>query len=406
MKVLYVNITREYGSTGKIIKCLENYLKNKGDNVRFCFNSGKILNKIEDNKVSSRVMIKIDYLLGYLIGIPYGVSFISTLRVIKVIKKEKPNIVHLHSLNGHYINIYLLIWYLKKNKINTIITNHSEYLYTGNCTHSFDCNQWEKGCIKCNYYRQYRLSMIFDTTKFTYKLMKKVFNGFNNCIVVSVSPWVYKRSLKSNIMNGVSQVVVINGIDELIFKLRGNEHLRKKHNLFEKKVMLFSSAYFSDQDDDIKGGKFIIKIASLAKKFDIKIIVVAFSINVTQDYDNIICVGSVKDDEEMAEYYSLADVVLLPSRKETFSMVVAEALMCGTPVSGFNSGGPETITIPEYSRFCKYGDYELLFKNALELMNKKFDKKEISLKAKAKYSSKIMCEQYYQLYTELIKNNN
>ena len=41
----------------------------------------------------------------------------------------------------------------------------------------------------------------------------------------------------------------------------------------------------------------------------------------------------------LAEYYSLVDVTVITSFHETFSMVVAESLSCGTPIVGFKAGG-------------------------------------------------------------------
>ncbi|ANE46301.1 glycosyl transferase [Paenibacillus swuensis] len=43
--------------------------------------------------------------------------------------------------------------------------------------------------------------------------------------------------------------------------------------------------------------------------------------------------------EELAELYSAADVFLFPSATETFGNVVLEAMGCGTPVIGADSGG-------------------------------------------------------------------
>ena len=57
----------------------------------------------------------------------------------------------------------------------------------------------------------------------------------------------------------------------------------------------------------------------------------------------------VEDQSELAAFYSLADVTLLTSEKETFSMVCAESLCCGTPVVGFQAGAPEGISLPAVS---------------------------------------------------------
>jgi glycosyltransferase involved in cell wall biosynthesis len=45
-------------------------------------------------------------------------------------------------------------------------------------------------------------------------------------------------------------------------------------------------------------------------------------------------------DDELAGYYSAADVFVFPSRTDTFGLVMLEALACGTPVAGFPVPGP------------------------------------------------------------------
>jgi len=54
--------------------------------------------------------------------------------------------------------------------------------------------------------------------------------------------------------------------------------------------------------------------------------------------DKVILAGYI-DDKEKADHYLLADVFVLPSRKEGFGIVFLEALACGTPVIGGNQDG-------------------------------------------------------------------
>jgi glycosyltransferase involved in cell wall biosynthesis len=54
--------------------------------------------------------------------------------------------------------------------------------------------------------------------------------------------------------------------------------------------------------------------------------------------DHVILTGYIKD-EEITDHYRLADVFIMPSRKEGFGIVFLEALACGTPVIGGNRDG-------------------------------------------------------------------
>lgn len=70
--------------------------------------------------------------------------------------------------------------------------------------------------------------------------------------------------------------------------------------------------------------------------------------------------GSCKSREELASLYSVANVTLMLSKRETYSMVTAESLCCGTPVVGFLAGGPESIAIEKFSAFVEYGDLKAI----------------------------------------------
>ena len=101
-------------------------------------------------------------------------------------------------------------------------------------------------------------------------------------------------------------------------------------------------------------------------------------------------------------------MTLLTSEREVFSMVCAESLCCGTPVIGFKAGGPESIAIPEYSTFVKYGDVDTLYQKILQYLNN--EKISISIERAHKfYSRETMNDKYFKLITRMFDtdyNNN
>ena len=113
---------------------------------------------------------------------------------------------------------------------------------------------------------------------------------------------------------------------------------------------------------------------------------------------NVIMLGRVSNQRELARYYSLADLTVLTSKRETFSMVVAESLCCGTPVVGFVAGAPEQIAIKEHSAFVEYANTQALYNEAIKMLNIESNKNEISEKAKTIYSKQKMVEGYKNIY--------
>ena len=84
-------------------------------------------------------------------------------------------------------------------------------------------------------------------------------------------------------------------------------------------------------------------------------------------------------------------------------MVTAESLCCGTPIAGFKAGAPETISIPEYSKWVEYGDIKSLRNAVLEILKMDINKDELSNLAKTLYDRKVMVENYINVYKRLLK---
>ena len=102
---------------------------------------------------------------------------------------------------------------------------------------------------------------------------------------------------------------------------------------------------------------------------------------------NIFFIGEKKH-SELINFYNKADLLLLPSYKETFGMVMIEAMACGTPVAAIISpGGPaDTITHNINGILCRLEDYSLsiesffkdeklkrkIIKNAVKTVSQKY----------------------------------
>ena len=402
MKILQVNCVYNTGSTGKIVYDVHTELLNNGYESIICYGRGAKTNDKNVYKTCGELYSKFNNLLTRFNGVMYGGCFFSTNKLIGIIKKEKPDVVHLHCINGYFVNIYRLVTWLKNAKIKTVVTLHAEFMHTANCGHAFDCEKWKTGCGNCPQLKKETKSLFLDNTALSWKKMKKAFYGFNdNLIVTSVSPWLMERAKLSPILSDKEHTVVLNGLDSNVFTLKYSSALRKTLGLKEEKTVLFVTPSFSIDKEHIKGGYYVVELAKQLS--NVKFLVVGNQNSDIKLPENVVDIGRVEGKESLAEYYSLADVTILPSKRETFSMVTAESLCCGTPVVGFMAGGPETITIPEYSSFVEYGDIAALRSELEKFLKKEWNPCEISKKAAQKYDKTVMFKDYLPVYKKLVK---
>lgn len=104
--------------------------------------------------------------------------------------------------------------------------------------------------------------------------------------------------------------------------------------------------------------------------------------------------------EVLRKLYSIADVSLVPSRSEAFGLVVIEAMACGAPVIGANSGGIPDIITEETGILFEPENYEELAIKIKQALNKEitFNKDNIAEYAKENYSQDKFIGQLISIY--------
>ena len=404
MKILQVNCVYGDGSTGKIVRDLHQQLQRNGYDSVVCYGRGVRSQEPDTYKTCTEFFGKANNLISRLIGLMYGGCFFATNRLIHRIKTEKPDVVHLQCINGYFVNIYRLVQWLKQNRIKTVLTLHAEFMHTANCGHALDCEKWKTGCGNCPRLREATLSCGIDATARSHQKMKAAFDGFEEDLtVVSVSPWLEARAKQSPILADKHHCTVLNGVDTEVFCPVDTEELRKKHGLQDEKIIFHATSSFVNDPQHLKGGYYILRLAERLAKEPVKIIVAGNYDADMQVSENVILLGNITDQKLLARYYALADVTVLTSRKETFSMTTAESLCCGTPVVGFEAGAPEKIAIAEFSRFCPWSNLDELEKNVRAMLRETPDRIRIAEAAAQKYAKKTMCQSYMEIYNALNK---
>lgn len=400
MKILQLNCVFKKGSTGKIVFDLHRQYQALGHESYVIYGRGQKENVSSVYKCAYELPSKCRNFLARFTGNLYGSGKLATYKIIRCIRKIQPDIVHVHCLNGFCADLYKLLQFLRNENIATVITQHAEFMYTGNCGYAFECDQWKRqGCQQCANTLAAIGSYNHNAPAKNFRKMKQAFCGFDdNLTIAGVSNWVSGRAAESLILKGKKITTVLNGLDDSVFSYKEITHpIVEKYHKQNKKVVLHVTPLF---EDDNKGGKYVLALAESLENEPIQIIVVG---KTQKEYalENITFWGHTANADELANLYSSADLCLLTSKKETFSMVCAESLCCGTRIVGFCAGAPETIALPEYSRFVTYGDIELLKDTVLQTLKQEVDKKTISQQACRVYSYKEMAKNYLDVYEDL-----
>ncbi|RSD26518.1 N-acetyl-alpha-D-glucosaminyl L-malate synthase BshA [Mesobacillus subterraneus] len=121
--------------------------------------------------------------------------------------------------------------------------------------------------------------------------------------------------------------------------------------------------------------------------------------------DQVLLLGK---QERVEELYSLSDLMLLLSEKESFGLVALEAMACGVPCIGTDIGGiPEVIVDGETGYICELGNIEEFTKKAVEILSNPDIHKRFSMnsveRALTKFSAEQIVSEYEDIYYSLVK---
>ena len=395
MKVLLIDVNCKHSSTGKIVYDLYTELNNSGHEAAVCYGRGPLIKEKNIFKFGIDLETLIHAGMTRLTGLTGFFSILSTLRLINHVEKFKPDVVHIHELHAYFVNIGRLMNYLEDKKIKIVWTFHCEFMYTGKCGHAHDCDKFKKECHNCPQLREYPKSLIFDFTHYMHLRKKQYFKGFNNLTIVTPSEWLANRVRYSFLKNADIRVVY-NGIDsENVFYPRDITHLKNELGITNQTVVLSIASNLMSPD---KGGELVLKIAKQLENENFKFIMIGVDKPEQQNLNNVISYEVIKDQTKLADFYSLANITLQLSRKETFSLVVAESIACGTPVLGFESGATKEV-LGQNGILIEYGNIEKIIKILLD-----FDKNDlpriVDESDTLRFTKKEMFKKYFEIYME------
>ncbi len=397
MKVAIINGS-DFGSTGKISLDIMNYVESKDNNKCILFVSNKRTDKSNVDCIDRNKILKmINRFTVKIFGSDCFRSFINTKRLIKKLKRGKFDLIHIHTLHGYYINLSMLSKFIQRHKIPVIWTLHDNWIFTGRCASIPEkCKMIYKECEKCDFKNEYPRT-IFDRAHHFFLKKQKIIQSFDKIVFVSPSKWNLNCG-SENTLKYKQKIVINNGIDLSVFHPT-TSNLRETYNINDKFVILCVAYPWSEA----KGITYINRLAEELDPSKYAILMIGVEENIITHH-NIIRINPIYNQNELAKYYSIADVFLSPTLADNYPTVAMEAISCGCPVVIFDIGGTSEIVSKDVGILVSKGDYEGLKNAVINVYNQPFDRKKCAGKAKI-FSKEYMLSQYYELYKLIIKKD-
>ncbi len=405
MKVLQINSVCGKSSTGRIASDLASQIICQGGDSIICFGRGHAVGKSVSIsfKVGTKLNVYIHTMIVRLFDFQEIASLFSSIRLCRFIKKYNPDIIHLHNIHGYYLNYGILFRFLKRFNKPIVWTLHDCWPFTGHCSHFEEvaCAQWLCNCNNCPQKRRYPKSWLFDLSSLHFKQKKRLFTSIDAITLITPSEWL-KRYVKQSFLGIYDVKVINNGIDKSIFRpIDDTKSLLSKYQLENIKVVLGVSSLW----DRGKGLEDFIKLSSILPD-EFRIVMIGTDARTRRVLpSSIIAIDRTNCPEELATWYSASYVFVNPTYEDNFPTVNIEAISCGTPVIGYETGGSVESIMASGGIVVKQGDVDAL---AFHIVNSQFgeEDRQNCLRVSSQYDVEIMYRKYMQVYNEKANRSN
>ncbi|PRP53780.1 N-acetyl-alpha-D-glucosaminyl L-malate synthase BshA [Bacillus halotolerans] len=373
MKKLKIGITcyPSVGGSGIIATELGKQLAEKGHEIHFITSSIPFrLNTYHPNIHFHEVEVNQYAVFKYP---PYDLTLAS--KIAEVAERENLDIIHAHYALPHAVCAYLAKQMLKRN-IGIVTTLHG----TDITVLGYDPSL--KDLIRFAIEASDRVTAVSSALAAeTYDLIKP------------------EKKIET----------IYNFIDERVYLKKNTAAIKEKHGILpDEKVVIHVSNFRK-----VKRVQDVIQVfRNIAGKTKAKLLLVgdgpekSVACELVRKYGLEKQVLMLGNQDRVEELYSISDLKLLLSEKESFGLVLLEAMACGVPCIGTNIGGiPEVIKNNVSGFLVDVGDVEAASAKAVriledEQLSKRFTEAAMEM-LNNEFSSQKIVSQYEQIYVDL-----
>ena len=305
------------------------------------------------------------------------------------------DIIHLHNIHGGYFDLNALSKIAAEKPI--VWSLHDMWAITGGEAHTFGNKNYTLGIGKTPYRNIYPLNNpVVDLRQQYMEKKKKIYRNIaGKTVWVPASHWLEKCVRESYVYNQNMRINTIQyGINLTVFK---NDNQR---------IWNVPRILFFNSESSFKGSElFLENISRIEKKFELYVIgkKIKFPVDAKVTYFDFI-----KDRQALSSVFNSTDILVFPSKADTFPFTVLEAMACGVCVVAGNVGGiTEQLENDDGILFENQNATDLLDKLNFclaDLEHARSIGKKASMKAVKNYNALDMYQKYASIYRSLSGN--
>ena len=391
--LLQINVTANWGSTGKIAESIGLAAKRQGWESYMAY--GRYSNPSQSKliQVGSQWDVYVHYAEQRIFDNEGLASRGATQNLIRQIQEIQPDVVQLHNIHDHYLNYKILFEYLNTTDIQVVWTFHDCWAFTGHCFHfvTKGCERWKTQCYDCPLQRISPKTLL-DRSRKNYELKKQLFAGCKNLTIVPCSDWM-AGFVKDSFLRDKRIQVIHNGVDLNVFQ----PSLQcKKQDGF--RIIAVSNVWHKE--------KGLYDLFELRKRLPgcYEITMVGLSAEQIKELpEGIRGIQRTQNVQELVTLYGEANVLVNPTYADTFPTVNLEALACGTPVISYQTGGSPEALDEKTGRVIPQGDLKAMVKAIHALKDYPLFSKDCRQRVEFLFDKDKCFEKYIDLYRVLLK---
>lgn len=333
-------------------------------------------------------------------------NFGTDLRSNKVV--QQADVIHLHWINQGFLSIQNIAQLASLGK-PMVWTLHDMWAFTGGCHYSGDCRHFERGCGDCPYLRRPGSA---DLSNRIFLQKQRYFP--KNIQFVTCSGWLAGLARESALLHDYPVTDIPNPIDTAVFAPvtdAGRQAYRQALGVPPGTWLLL---FVAMKTSEIRKGFHLLKKALEHLKASNPELALHIMVLGKSDPDALSALpypvhalGLVQDVDTLTKAYGAADVFAIPSLEDNLPNTVMEALACGVPVVGFQTGGiPEMVQSGDQGFLAAQGDTEAFANGILNVLEGAVPHSAYRLSARRKateqYAHSVVAGKYKALYEKAL----